>query len=61
MKEIGSEIVSVLTTQYRMHTAIMTWPSHALYEDTLIADDTVAKHLLRCVYKSVYIISALAK
>ena len=47
VKEFGDRITSTLTTQYRMHTAIMTWPSHVLYQDTLIAHDTVAHHLLR--------------
>ena len=50
VKEIGGDIVSTLTIQYRMHSTIMQWPSHALYEDSLIADDSVARHLLRCIH-----------
>ena len=55
VKEFGDSITSTLTTQYRMHTAIMTWPSHVLYEDTLIAHDTVAHHLLRWSVVTLYI------
>ncbi|MBX3010733.1 MAG: AAA family ATPase [Caldilineaceae bacterium] len=35
-----------LTTQYRMHTAIMTFSSQTFYADTLMAHPTVATHLL---------------
>ena len=47
VKEFGDEITSTLTTQYRMHTSIMTWPSQMLYQDILVAHETVAGHLLR--------------
>ena len=31
----------------RMHTSIMAWPSHVLYESQLEAHSSVAEHLLR--------------
>lgn len=46
VNKFGDEITSTLTTQYRMHTSIMTWPSQMLYEDVLLAHETVASHLL---------------
>jgi ATP-dependent RNA/DNA helicase IGHMBP2 len=36
----------MLTVQYRMHRAIMTWSSHELYHDKLVADGSVSGHLL---------------
>jgi len=42
----GENIVAMLTTQYRMHEDIMRWPSAELYDNKLIAADSVAKHLL---------------
>ena len=32
---------------HRMHTSIMAWPSHVLYESQLEAHSSVAEHLLR--------------
>jgi DNA polymerase alpha-associated DNA helicase A len=43
----GNDIKRMLTTQYRMHEAIMTYPSSALYENKLIAADAVKKRLLK--------------
>ena len=55
MKEFGDQnITSTLTTQYRMHNSIMTWPSHALYEDGLTAHESVATHLLRLAMYLLY-------
>lgn len=39
--------VRMLTTQYRMHEAIMRWASDALYDGQLTAHPSVASHLLR--------------
>ena len=36
-----------MTTQYRMHEKIMTFPSSALYENKLIAADAVKGRLLK--------------
>ena len=36
-----------LTTQYRMHEAIMEFSSLEFYEAELVADDSVSRHLLR--------------
>ena len=55
VKEFGDQnITSTLTTQYRMHNSIMTWPSHALYEDGLAAHESVATHLLRLAMHLLY-------
>src|SRR4029079_12638852 len=35
-----------LTTQYRMHEAIMGFSSEAFYESSLVADGSVKEHLL---------------
>jgi len=43
----GEGIKRLLTTQYRMHETIMTFPSKAFYEGKLIAHDSVRGHLLR--------------
>ena len=43
----GNSIKRMLTTQYRMHEKIMAFPSSALYEDKLIAADTVKGRLLK--------------
>lgn len=42
----GSEVVRMLTTQYRMNADIMRWSSEALYEGRLKAHASVEKHLL---------------
>jgi hypothetical protein len=42
----GDECTRMLTTQYRMNTLIMQWVSDRLYESRLVADTTVADHLL---------------
>ncbi len=39
-------IVRMLTTQYRMNAAIMTWSSEALYEGRLVAGAAVAARTL---------------
>jgi DNA polymerase alpha-associated DNA helicase A len=43
----GNAIKRMLTTQYRMHEAIMAYPSSALYENKLIAADAVKARLLK--------------
>ncbi|KKF92869.1 DNA polymerase alpha-associated DNA helicase A [Ceratocystis platani] len=42
----GSNIKRMLTTQYRMHEAIMRFPSDQLYNSELMAADTVKERLL---------------
>lgn len=42
----GEAVSSLLTVQYRMHAAIMTWASQALYEGRLSAHSSVAGHTL---------------
>lgn len=46
LKLHGDSIKMMLTTQYRMHEAIMSWPSKQLYENKLVADESVKSHLL---------------
>eukprot|EP00794_Sanderia_malayensis_P005020 gene5020-5678_t len=46
IKEFGEPVVKMLTTQYRMHNDIMTWPSNELYNGKLVADESVSSHLL---------------
>jgi len=36
----------MLTIQYRMNKEIMQWSSDAMYEGALVADSTVANHLM---------------
>ncbi|KAF8446671.1 P-loop containing nucleoside triphosphate hydrolase protein [Terfezia claveryi] len=43
----GEGIKRLLTTQYRMHETIMTFPSKAFYGGKLIAHDSVRGHLLK--------------
>lgn len=43
----GSAVSRMLTVQYRMHEAIMTFPSSEFYEAGLVADARVERHLLR--------------
>ncbi len=46
LKDLGSGISRRLTTQYRMHEAIMGFSSEAFYESSLVADQSVRSHLL---------------
>ncbi|KAL8747444.1 MAG: hypothetical protein Q9184_007597, partial [Pyrenodesmia sp. 2 TL-2023] len=43
----GSSIKRMLTTQYRMHAAIMSFPSTAMYDSKLLAAKSVASRLLK--------------
>ncbi|ELU38648.1 DNA-binding protein SMUBP-2 [Rhizoctonia solani AG-1 IA] len=43
----GSSIKRMLTTQYRMHQKIASFPSETLYGSALISHESVASHLLR--------------
>ncbi|KAK4557002.1 hypothetical protein LTR86_005983 [Recurvomyces mirabilis] len=43
----GDGIKRMLTTQYRMHESIMSYPSKALYESKLIAAESVKARLLK--------------
>jgi len=43
----GDAVMRMLTTQYRMHHAIMDWSSQQLYQSRLVAHPSVAQHLLR--------------
>lgn len=47
LKLHGEAIKRMLTTQYRMHEAIMRFPSDALYESRLVAAEAVRSRLLR--------------
>ncbi len=42
---LPQSVQTLLRVQYRMHEAIMRFPSDAFYEGKLIADESVAKHL----------------
>jgi len=42
----GDQLLKRLDVQYRMHEAIMEFSSREFYESTLLADDSVAHHLL---------------
>ncbi|KAF2357088.1 R3H domain [Trinorchestia longiramus] len=42
----GSQVVRMLTVQYRMHSDIMSWASAEMYENRLVAHQSVAAHLL---------------
>ncbi len=46
IRDLGPGISRRLTTQYRMHEAIMGFSSAEFYESSLVADDTVSGHLL---------------
>ena len=46
MADPGRSIARQLTVQYRMHQAIMDFPSREFYEATLLADPTVRGRLL---------------
>ena len=43
----GPEVKRMLTTQYRMHSKIMSFPSTELYESKLIAAESVKARLLK--------------
>ena len=43
---LGDTVTRMLTTQYRMNEVIMSWISERLYESRLLADASVAEHLL---------------
>lgn len=47
IKKYGDSVVRMLTTQYRMNSAIMQWASEQMYQGKLIAHPSVEKHLLR--------------
>lgn len=47
LKTYGEGIKRLLTTQYRMHEAIMSFPSKAFYGGKLVAHESVRGHLLR--------------
>uniref|UniRef100_A0A673KME9 Immunoglobulin mu DNA binding protein 2 n=1 Tax=Sinocyclocheilus rhinocerous TaxID=307959 RepID=A0A673KME9_9TELE len=47
IKKYGDSVVQMLTTQYRMNSAIMQWASEQMYEGKLIAHTSVEKYLLR--------------
>jgi len=46
LKQLGPHVARRLTTQYRMHEAIMGFSSAEFYESSLIADETVRQHRL---------------
>jgi superfamily I DNA and/or RNA helicase len=46
VNQLGPRIFRRLTTQYRMHTSIMGFSSAEFYENSLVADPSVASHLL---------------
>ncbi|WP_425616483.1 IGHMBP2 family helicase [Anatilimnocola sp. NA78] len=47
IKRYGDKLISRrLTTQYRMHTSIMQFSSREFYDNELVADPSVASHLL---------------
>ncbi|KAI8367668.1 P-loop containing nucleoside triphosphate hydrolase protein [Radiomyces spectabilis] len=46
LKMYGKKIKKMLVVQYRMHRKIMEFSSRELYENKLVADDSVAEHLL---------------
>jgi DNA polymerase alpha-associated DNA helicase A len=43
----GNKIKKMLMVQYRMHQKIMEFSSKELYDNLLVADDSVASHLLQ--------------
>ncbi|HEY2412536.1 MAG TPA: AAA domain-containing protein [Pirellulaceae bacterium] len=47
LSDLGSGISRRLTTQYRMHEAIMGFSSEAFYESSLVADGSVREHVLK--------------
>ncbi|XP_066541765.1 DNA-binding protein SMUBP-2 [Hoplias malabaricus] len=47
IQKYGDSVVRMLTTQYRMNSAIMQWASEQMYQGKLTAHSSVEKHLLR--------------
>lgn len=47
ISQLGGGIARRLTTQYRMHEAIMGFSSEEFYEGSLVADSAVSGHLLQ--------------
>jgi len=47
IRDLGGGIARRLTTQYRMHEAIMGFSSEEFYESSLVADSSVSGHLLQ--------------
>ncbi|KAI5623998.1 DNA-binding protein SMUBP-2 [Silurus asotus] len=47
IQKYGDSVVRMLTTQYRMNSAIMQWASEQMYKGKLTAHPSVEKHLLR--------------
>ncbi|XP_017547494.2 DNA-binding protein SMUBP-2 [Pygocentrus nattereri] len=47
IQKYGDSVVRMLTTQYRMNSAIMQWASEQMYQGKLTAHPSVEKHLLR--------------
>lgn len=47
IQKYGDSVVRMLTTQYRMNSAIMQWASDQMYQGRLTAHPSVEKHLLR--------------
>ncbi|KAL7878795.1 hypothetical protein AOLI_G00097690 [Acnodon oligacanthus] len=47
IQKYGDSVVRMLTTQYRMNSAIMQWASEQMYRGKLTAHPSVEKHLLR--------------
>jgi ATP-dependent RNA/DNA helicase IGHMBP2 len=47
VKELGPQIARRLDVQYRMHTDIMSFSSREFYENSLVAHESVASHLLQ--------------
>lgn len=45
-EQVGREVSRMLSVQYRMHSAIMTFSSNEFYEGNLMADASVSQHLL---------------
>lgn len=43
----GAAVVRMLTVQYRMHQAITSWASEAMYHGQLTSHSSVAGHLLK--------------
>ncbi len=43
---LGERVTRLLTVQYRMHEAIMRWPSQELYQGRIQAHESVRRHLL---------------
>ncbi len=46
VRHFGDEVTRQLTVQYRMHENIMAFSSQRFYENTLVADESVRRHVL---------------